>query len=335
VSKKFEPITDYDGKSVMVTGGTGSFGHAFVKRVLADYKPRRLIVYSRDELKQFEMARKFDNPAMRFFLGDVRDEGRLRRAMRGVDVVIHAAALKQVPAAEYNPIECIKTNVLGAENIINTAIDAGVKKVVALSTDKAVNPTNLYGATKLCSDKLFTAGNNLSGEGGTVFSVVRYGNVIGSRGSVIPMFKEMAKNGTLPITDERMTRFWLSIDEGVMFVNGCLGMMRGGETFVPKIPSMKIIDLAKTICPDCKFEFIGIRPGEKLHEVMVPRDEARNTLEYSGFYIIKPSFQKWAKDDPMLYLGEKGKAVKDGFEYSSDTNTAWMSPEQLQEVLVE
>lgn len=326
-------MTDINGSSILVTGGTGSFGKAFIKYVLENYSPKRLVVYSRDELKQFEMAQTIDAPNLRYFLGDVRDEKRLERAFSGIDIVIHAAALKQVPAAEYNPIECIKTNVLGAENIINAAINCGVKKVVALSTDKAVNPMNLYGATKLCSDKLFIAANHLSGRKSTRFSVVRYGNVIGSRGSVIPFFKEKMETGKLPITDPRMTRFWLTVEEGVAFVERGLRLMRGGETFIPKIPSMRITDLADAICPDCEQEVIGIRPGEKLHEVMVPSDEARNTFEYDDFYIIQPAFQMWGAAHDLNYDGEEGKVVGEGFEYSSDNNTVWMDADSLKQVI--
>src|SRR5215813_6793671 len=258
-----------DGHAILVTGGTGSFGQAFVKRVLAEHRPSRLVVYSRDELKQFEMQQKFSAKPLRFFIGDIRDVDRLNRALAGIDIVIHAAALKQVPAAEYNPIECIKTNVIGAENIINASIDQGVKKVVALSTDKAVNPVNLYGATKLCSDKLFVAGNHLAGRGGPQFAVVRYGNVLGSRGSVVPLFKQHRATKRIPITDPRMTRFWIRLDDGAAFVARCLDLITGGEIFVPKIPSMRIVDLADAVAPGCEHDVIGIRPGEKLHELLI------------------------------------------------------------------
>ena len=312
-----------------MTGGTGSFGQTFVRRLLTQYKPSRLVIYSRDELKQFEMRQKFSSTSLRFFIGDVRDGERLNRALAGVDIVVHAAALKQVPTAEYNPIECIKTNVIGAENVINACIDQKVKKVVALSTDKAVNPINLYGATKLCSDKLFIAANHLAGKGGPRFSVVRYGNVIGSRGSVIPFFKERAKSGKLPITDPRMTRFWIRLEDGAEFVDRCLGLMRGGEIFVPKIPSMCIADLASAIGPECEQETIGIRPGEKLHEVLITRDDARHTLEFEGHYIIQPSIHMWDYLDSPSYDGEEGRPVPAEFEYSSSNNAQWLDAKQL------
>lgn len=315
---------------ILVTGGTGSFGQTFIRKILDDYNPKKVIVFSRDELKQFEMAQKFPNESrLRFFIGDVRDEMRLKRAFDGVDIVVHAAALKQVPVAEYNPIECIKTNVYGAENIINTAIDAGVKKVIALSTDKAVNPINLYGATKLCSDKLFVAANNYSMSKQTRFSVVRYGNVIGSRGSVIPFFLEKRKTGVIPITDERMTRFWITLDQGVEFVINCLNVMQGGEVFISKIPSMRITDLALAIAPECKIEIIGIRPGEKLHEIMVPQDEARNTLEFKEFFIIKPGTEWGMISYSAPYDKEIGRTVRDDFYYSSDNNSQWITVEDL------
>jgi UDP-N-acetylglucosamine 4,6-dehydratase/5-epimerase len=312
------------GKSILVTGGTGSFGKAFVKRALEVLKPRRLVVFSRDELKQFEMAQMFPNEEMRYQIGDVRDESRLRRALDGVDVVVHAAALKHVPIAEYNPFEAIKTNVLGAENIINVAIDMGVERVIALSTDKAANPINLYGATKLCSDKLFVAGNAYSGAKRTRFSVVRYGNVVGSRGSVIPFFLSRRKTGVLPITDARMTRFWITLQQGVDFVIDCLGRMHGGEIFVPKIPSMNMMDLAAALAPECRTEIIGIRPGEKLHEVMVPEDDARATLELSDRFVIQPTF-RWFNSDNY----PEGKPVADGFSYSSDKNDRWLTQSEL------
>ncbi|MEH6632282.1 MAG: UDP-N-acetylglucosamine 4,6-dehydratase (inverting) [Halopseudomonas aestusnigri] len=326
-------MVEINGSSILVTGGTGSFGQKFVKLLLEKYSPKRVVVFSRDELKQYEMAQKINHPNLRYFIGDVRDEARLRRALNGIDIVIHAAALKQVPAAEYNPMECIKTNVLGAENIINASIDTGVKKVLALSTDKAVNPMNLYGATKLCSDKLFVAGNNLSPEGGTIFSVVRYGNVVGSRGSVIPFYKEVMKTGKLPITDVRMTRFWLTLEEGAAFVEKSIELMRGGEVFIPKIPSMKITDLATAIAPECEHEIIGIRPGEKLHEIMVPSDEARNTREYNNFYIIQPADFNWRHPNTNTYDGEVGRAVAEDFAYTSDNNTDWYDAEQLRKVI--
>ena len=324
---------DLKGKTILVTGGTGSFGRRFVERLLSSYSPMKVIVFSRDELKQFEMAQVTNAPEMRYFIGDVRDRDRLRRAFAGVDVVVHAAALKQVPAAEYNPIECIKTNVLGAENVIEAAIDAGVERVIALSTDKAANPINLYGATKLCSDKLFVAANSLAGSAPTRFSVVRYGNVVGSRGSVIPFFKERARSGRLPITDVRMTRFWITLEQGVDFVIQSLEVMYGGEIFVPKIPSMRMVDLASTIGPECELDVIGIRPGEKLHEMMVPADEALNTLEFSGFYVIEPSFSWWNRDTEVQYGGETGRRVAPDFEFRSDNNEAWMTSEELQKVI--
>jgi UDP-N-acetylglucosamine 4,6-dehydratase/5-epimerase len=326
-------MTDINGSSILITGGTGSFGKEFVKLLLNKYRPKRVVVYSRDELKQYEMNLEISKPNLRYFIGDVRDEDRLRRALNGVDIVVHAAALKQVPAAEYNPIECIKTNVMGAENIINASIDANIHKVIALSTDKAVNPMNLYGATKLCSDKLFVAANNLSGSKGPAFSVVRYGNVVGSRGSVIPFFKKLRETGKLPITDRRMTRFWLTLQQGAQFVEKCLPMMRGGEVFIPKIPSMKITDLATAIGPKCEQEIIGIRPGEKLHEIMIPKDEARNTLEYSSFYIIQPAHHDFNADESNQYNGEPGTIVTEGFAYTSDNNKDWYSANQLRKVI--
>jgi len=278
------------------------------------------------------MAQKFSDkqyPCMRYFIGDVRDKERLHRAFYGVDYIIHAAALKQVPAAEYNPLEAVKTNIIGAENIINAAIDQGVKKVIALSTDKAANPINLYGATKLCSDKLFISGNSYASRHDTCFSVVRYGNVVGSRGSVIPFFVKQRETGVLPITDPRMTRFWITLEQGVNFVLDCLERMVGGELFVPKIPSMNIMDLAKAIAPECKTEIVGIRPGEKLHEVMIPRDDARNTLEFDSYFIIQPVFDSWQE----RFNNRDGKPVPEGFKYSSDTNTLWLTVEELKEIL--
>lgn len=315
-----------DGKSILVTGGTGSFGKRFIKTVLEQHKPERLIIFSRDELKQFEMQQYLDSPVLRYFLGDVRDAQRLRRAFDGVDVVVHAAAMKQVPASEYNPMEAVKTNVFGAENIINACIDQEVKHVIALSTDKAANPANLYGATKLCSDKLFIAANALSGKHRTRFSVVRYGNVIGSRGSVIPFFMKRRNTGVVPITDPRMTRFWITLDQGVQFVIDSLERMHGGEIFVPKIPSMNIMDVAKVIAPECKTECIGIRPGEKLHEVLITQDDAYSTVEMNNYYVIQPRTDFWPKFD---YLQHGGKAVAEGFQYSSDRNDQWLSPEAL------
>lgn len=323
----------FNQKTVLVTGGTGSFGKRFIRRLLSNYAPKKVIVFSRDELKQFEMAKKFNTQkysCMRYFLGDVRDKDRLYRAFSGVDLVVHAAALKHVPAAEYNPFEFIKTNVLGAENVINAAIDCGIKQVVALSTDKAANPINLYGATKLCSDKLFVAGNSYGGEAGTRFSVVRYGNVVGSRGSVIPFFMKIRKTGILPITDDRMTRFWITLDQGIDLVVKAFENMHGGEIFVPKIPSMRITDLAEALAPECKREIVGIRPGEKLHECMIGEDDAPYTYEYSQNYIIQPAIHNWHQDPKRL---EGGKKVSEGFRYSSDINTHWLSKTELMTIL--
>jgi UDP-N-acetylglucosamine 4,6-dehydratase len=322
----------FDGKSLLVTGGTGSFGKTFVKTVLERYRPRRLVIYSRDELKQYEMQQVFSDAALRYFIGDVRDEARLRQGMRGIDYVIHAAALKQVPAAEYNPMECIKTNIHGAENVISAAIESGVEKVIALSTDKACNPVNLYGATKLCSDKLFVAANNFAGGTGTRFSVVRYGNVVGSRGSVVPLFKDLAARGatTLPITDRRMTRFWITLDAGVAVVAESFARMRGGEIFVPKIPSVRIVDLATSILPGASLDEVGIRPGEKLHEVMCPRDDSHLVVEFAKHYVIRPSITFF---DPVDYeqdvLGERGVPVPEGFEYNSGSNPHFLSIDEL------
>jgi len=325
----------FDGKSILVTGGTGSFGKRFIKTILARHKPRRVIVFSRDELKQFEMQQVYNDPAMRYFLGDVRDGQRLRQAMRGVDFVVHAAALKQVPAAEYNPMECIKTNIQGAENVINAALENNVQKVIALSTDKAANPINLYGATKLVSDKLFVAANNIAGGHQTRFSVVRYGNVVGSRGSVVPFFRQLIDSGAkeLPITDVRMTRFWITLQDGVDFVFRNFERMHGGEIFVPKIPSSKIVDLAKAMAPGLPIKVIGIRPGEKLHEVMCPAENAHQTLEFAEHYVIKPAINFVEEVDyTVSALGETGKAVPDGFEYDSGTNPVFLTLGQLREL---
>ncbi|MFA5181803.1 MAG: UDP-N-acetylglucosamine 4,6-dehydratase (inverting) [Syntrophales bacterium] len=321
-----------NGKSILITGGTGSFGKKCTEIILHKYKPERLIIFSRDELKQFEMAQQFPESqydCLRYFIGDVRDKERMNRAFYNVDYVIHAAALKQVPAAEYNPFEAVKTNILGAQNIINVAIDQGVKKVIALSTDKAANPINLYGATKLCSDKLFVAGNAYVGHKSTIFSVVRYGNVAGSRGSVIPFFMKCRENGVLPITDPRMTRFWITLEQGVSFVLQCLEAMVGGELFVPKLPSMNIMDLANVIAPECKTDIIGIRPGEKLHEVMIPCDDARKSLEYDNHYIIQPDFAYWTR----RFINNGGQPVSPDFEYSSDRNPWRLSPDQMREII--
>jgi UDP-N-acetylglucosamine 4,6-dehydratase len=325
----------FDGKSILVTGGTGSFGHQFVKTVLARFKPNRLIVYSRDELKQFEMSHEFTDPVMRFFIGDVRDVDRLRLAFRGVDIVVHAAALKQVPAAEYNPMECIKTNVHGAENVIAAALDNEVDRVIALSTDKAANPINLYGATKLASDKLFVAANNLAGFRRTKFSVVRYGNVFGSRGSVVPFFRRLVGQGVkkLPITDARMTRFWITLEQGVEFVIKSFQRMKGGEIFVPKIPSIRIVDLAESIAPGIPHDIVGIRPGEKLHEVMCPADDSHLTLEFPDHFVIRPTilFSEHV-DFTTNALGEAGAPVAEGFEYSSGTNPHFLTVQQMREM---
>lgn len=322
----------FNNKNILITGATGSFGNAFIAHLLADYAPKKVIVYSRDELKQVEMARKFTHKSMRFFIGDVRDKDRLIMAMNGVDIVIHAAAIKQVPVAEYNPMECIKTNIHGAENVIQASLTAGVKQVVALSTDKAANPINLYGATKLASDKLFIAANNMRGTHPTKFSVVRYGNVVGSRGSVVPFFRELISGGatTLPITDPKMTRFWITLDQGVKFVVDSLKRMQGGEIFVPKIPSMRLDELAYAMLPTAKFEVIGIRPGEKLHEVMVPMDDSYRTHEFTDHFVIAPTIQfTQAVDFSTNALGERSKLVKEGFEYSSDKNDQWLTKEEL------
>jgi UDP-N-acetylglucosamine 4,6-dehydratase len=322
---------EWQDKTILITGGTGSFGHKFIETMLSSHRPKKLIIFSRDELKQHDMRSRFPDGAgsvIRYFLGDVRDRDRLYRAFEGVDIVVHAAALKQVPAAEYNPLEFIKTNVLGAANVIDAAIDCNVKRVIALSTDKAANPINLYGATKLCSDKLFVAANSYSGPHQTRFSIVRYGNVVGSRGSVVPYFLGMRKTGVLPVTDPRMTRFWITLEQGVNFVVSCLGRMQGGEVFVPKIPSMNIMDLARAVAPECKTEIVGIRPGEKLHEVMVSEDDARHTVEHEDSYVIMPAFHNWDAD---AYLNGNGaKLCPEGFRYGSDTNLQWLTVEQLQ-----
>jgi hypothetical protein len=324
----------FNHKSILITGGTGSFGKKFIEIVLRKYTPKKVIVFSRDELKQFEMQQVFNAPCMRYFIGDVRDESRLKQAMYQVDYVVHAAALKQVPAAEYNPMECIKTNINGAQNVINAAIAAGVKKVIALSTDKAANPINLYGATKLASDKLFTAANNLVGDRETRFAVVRYGNVVGSRGSVVPFFKKLAVAGAveLPITDTRMTRFWLRLEDGVTFVLKNFERMQGGEIFIPKIPSMRITDLAEAIAPKLPIKVIGIRPGEKLHEVMCPADLYYDTLEFSDHFVIRPSTPIFGVDYTKNMLGEEGHLVPDGFAYDSSTNSHFLTVEELREM---
>ena len=325
-----------NNSSILVTGGTGSFGKVFIKTLLERYQPKRLIVFSRDELKQYEMEQETafrDQPSLRFFIGDVRDRDRLETAFRGVDYVIHAAALKHVTVAEYNPFECIRTNVMGAENVVQAAINAGVKRVVALSTDKASNPINLYGASKLASDKIFIAANNISGSADTRFAAVRYGNVVGSRGSVVPLFRKLiSENATsLPITDARMTRFWITIQQGVEFVISSLAQMQGGEVFVPKIPSMRMVDLAEAMAPGLPHKIIGIRPGEKLHEVLLSEDESRTAVELDDRYVIMPAFQWWTssmKDIPGA------RQVADDFRYASDNNEEWLDSDGLNKMLV-
>ena len=324
----------FNNANILITGGTGSFGKQYVRTLLERYVPHKIIIFSRDELKQFEMQQEFPQECMRFFIGDVRDRDRLTMAMREVDYVIHAAALKQVSAAEYNPMECIRTNILGAENVIQAAIECKVRKVIALSTDKAANPINLYGATKLCSDKLFTAANNLVGDRPTRFSVVRYGNVVGSRGSVVPFFQGLIDKGAgqLPITDARMTRFWISLQQGVDFVLKNFERMRGGELFVPKIPSIRIVDLAEAMAPGMPTRIVGIRPGEKLHEVMCPRDDSHLTIEFDDHYVIQPTIKFWGRNDHSYdtnALGEKGYLVKEGHEYNSGTNPHFFSVDEI------
>ena len=321
-------------KAILITGGTGSFGQKCTKIILEEYNPKKIVIYSRDEYKQDLMAQAFDaDPRLRFFIGDVRDGRRLYRAMEGIDYVIHAAALKQVPAAEYNPMECIKTNIIGAENVIESAMERNVEKIMALSTDKAANPVNLYGATKLCSDKMFVAANNFVGSRKTRFAVVRYGNVVGSRGSVVPYFKNLIKNGVeeLPITDERMTRFWITLDQGVQFVLKCFQRMYGGEIFVPKIPSVRVVDLAQALSPGCKHKIIGIRPGEKLHEIMCPKDDSHLTIEFEDHYVIRPAikFHRIVMDYMTNALGEVGEPVEQGFEYQSGTNEHFITVDKL------
>ena len=324
-----------NNKTILITGGTGSFGQKFTQIILDEYKPKKLIVFSRDELKQFHMSKRFpDNkyPNLRFFIGDVRDRDRLYRAFEEVDIVVHAAALKQIPIAEYNPFEVIKTNILGAQNVIDAAIDRNINKVIALSTDKAANPINLYGATKLCSDKLFISANHYSGPHRTRFSAVRYGNVLASRGSVIPFFLEERKKGVLPITDFNMTRFWITLEQGVRFVLMALEKMIGGELFIPKIPSMKIVDLAKAVAPNSKLKKIGIRPGEKLHEVLITKEDARYILEYNDYYIIQPPFKWWDKQEYSKL--NRGKSVQDDFSYKSDTNDHWLTEIELKKIIM-
>jgi UDP-N-acetylglucosamine 4,6-dehydratase/5-epimerase len=322
----------FNDKSILITGGTGSFGKQFVKGILEKYKPKKLIIYSRDELKQFEMEQDFHDDCMRYFIGDVRDRDRLIQAMNGVDYVVHAAALKQVPAAEYNPMECIKTNIHGAENVIHAALANEVEKVIALSTDKAANPINLYGATKLASDKLFVAANNMAGGHATRFSAVRYGNVVGSRGSVVPFFRKRIAEGAefLPITDSRMTRFWITLRQGVDFVLKNFERMHGGEIFVPRIPSVSVVDLAKAMAPELPHKIIGIRPGEKLHEVMCPADDSHLTLQFTDHFVIKPTIQfSGYVDFSESKVGEKGCPVEQDFEYNSGTNPRFLSLEEI------
>lgn len=325
----------FTNKNILITGGTGSFGKQYTKTLLDNYQPNKIVIFSRDELKQFEMAQSFTSPKMRFFLGDVRDYGRVEQAMEGIDYVIHAAAMKQVPAAEYNPMECIKTNIYGAENVIKAAIENNVEKVIALSTDKAANPINLYGATKLASDKLFVAANNMVGKNPTRFAVVRYGNVVGSRGSVVPFFKKLVMEGrtSLPVTHPEMTRFWITLQQGVDFVLKNFARMKGGEIFVPKIPSMRVVDLVKSIDPSLDIEIIGIRPGEKLHEIMCPADDSHLTLEFDDHYVIRPSikFHSLDFDFSINGLGEEGSSVEQGFEYNSAQNPIFLSVEELSE----
>lgn len=324
-----------NNKSILITGGTGSFGKKFTETLVNNYKPKKIIIFSRDELKQFEMQQQFNQECMRYFIGDVRDKERLTMAMNGIDYVIHAAALKQVPAAEYNPTECIKTNITGAENVIYAALDNNIEKVIALSTDKAANPINLYGATKLCSDKLFVAANNFAGTKRTIFSVVRYGNVVGSRGSVVPFFQKLIdeKKESLPITDKKMTRFWITLQQGVDFVIKNFQRMSGGELYVPKIPSVRITDLATAMAPKIPQKVIGIRPGEKLHEIMCPGDDSRLTVEFEDHFVILPSitFRGKKVDKTINNLGEKGTFVKQGFEYNSGTNPHFLSTDEITE----
>ncbi|NLN70116.1 MAG: UDP-N-acetylglucosamine 4,6-dehydratase (inverting) [Chloroflexi bacterium] len=318
---------DWTKQHILVTGGTGSFGKKFIEVIMSEYNPARLIIYSRDELKQHEMRMSgFNHPKLRYFIGDVRDLDRLHRALNGVDLVVHAAALKQVPACEYNPMEAVKTNILGSSNVVDAALDAGVKKVLALSTDKAVNPINLYGATKLAAEKLMIQSNAYAGGRATRFSCVRYGNVVGSRGSVVPLFIQQREKGEITLTDDRMTRFWISLEQGVRFVIRCIETMQGGEVFVPKIPSMKMTDLAKAIAPEAKVRNIGIRPGEKLHEVLISEDEARSTVELEDMYVVQPQAALWFGYD----WSKKGTLLEEGVHYASDNNTEWLTVEEIQ-----
>ncbi|MBI1793565.1 MAG: UDP-N-acetylglucosamine 4,6-dehydratase (inverting) [Chloroflexi bacterium] len=321
---------DWKNQVVLITGGTGSFGKKFIEIMLKEHQPKKLIIFSRDELKQYEMqAAGFNHPSLRYFIGDIRDRERLVRAMHGVDIVVHAAALKQVPACEYNPMEAIKTNIMGTSNVMEAALDTGVKKVLALSTDKAVNPVNLYGATKLAAEKLVVQSNAYAAGTATRYSCVRYGNVVGSRGSVVPVFLKQRESGTVTITDDRMTRFWLSLEQGVRFVISCVEQMEGGEVFVPKIPSMNVADLARAIAPKAKIDIIGIRPGEKLHEVMISEDESRHTVELEKMFVVQPAEAFW-----FGYSWQsRGKLLKDGFRYSSDNNTEWLDVEGIKKYI--
>jgi UDP-N-acetylglucosamine 4,6-dehydratase len=321
-------VSDWRASCVMVTGGTGSFGNKFVEIMLRKYHPRRLVIFSRDELKQSEMMARFSDQSLRFFVGDIRDRERLERAMHGVDIVFHAAALKQIPSCEYNPFEAIQTNVMGTKNVIEAAIDRGVKRVIALSTDKAVSPVNLYGATKLCAEKLVVQGNAYGHARGTIFAAVRYGNVIGSRGSVIPLFRAQRTAGAVTVTDPNMTRFWIQLEQGVEFAIRGAAIMRGGEIFIPKIPSMRIMDLVETVAPGCRVDFIGVRPGEKLHEILISEDESRQALEFDDMFVLEPVFPSW----PTV-ARDGGKRPPTGFRYSSETNTEWLSGDQMRELV--
>ena len=328
----------FNDKNILITGGTGSFGKKYTKILLEKYRPNKIIIYSRDELKQYEMSQEYNDKCMRYFIGDVRDAARLKKAMKDVDYVIHAAALKHVPIAEYNPMECIKTNIYGAQNVIDAALENGVSKIIALSTDKAANPVNLYGATKLASDKLFVAANNLVGSQDTQFSVVRYGNVIGSRGSVVPYFQKLLKDGTtfLPITDEKMTRFMITLEDGVNFVLKNFERMQGGEIFVPKIPSMRMVDLADAMAPNLERKIIGIRPGEKLHEIMCPADDSHLTFEFDDHFVIAPTITfTQRRDYDHNILGEMGQKVIQGFEYNSGNNKEWLEKDELIKLIKE
>ena len=310
--------------TVLVTGGTGSFGKKFVQIMLQKYKPKKIIIFSRDEFKQHQMQQEFDDLSIRYFVGDVRDYSRLRRAFDGVDIVVHAAALKQIPSCEYNPFEAIMTNIIGAKNVIEAAIDCKVKKIIAISTDKAVNPINLYGATKLCAEKMFVQGNSYVGLKNTRFSCVRYGNVLGSRGGIVELFKQQRQHGVVTITDKRMTRFWITLEQGIEFVVKCVEIMQGGEIFIPKLPSMKVVDLAKAICPQCKIKLIGIRPGEKINECLLTDDEARHALEFKDLFVVEPEFSWWVREKL-----KNGSPLPEGFRYSSDKNKDWITIEKM------